>query len=197
MDSMDGASGCGLGDAPVMTYGEPYLGLGFNPFKVIAAPFKAAGKGLKAGAKFVGRTASRAPRIARAFATGGPFAAVGTALAPSRRAPRAPETGYYTTLSQPTPVAVSNPFGRSAAPYGPSYQVPGPIAPTAPNLSAANLIQQLRDSLLGAGARAVAETPAGQAAIRQKVTGDISRIAFPVTLGVLGVVTLVMLTRRR
>jgi hypothetical protein len=54
----------------------------------------------------------------------------------------------------------------------------------------------LKDELLAAGARRVAETPQGQAAIREKVSGDIGRYLLPISIGAGALILVLAMTRR-
>jgi hypothetical protein len=58
-----------------------------------------------------------------------------------------------------------------------------------------SIINQIRDELLRAGGSYIAGTPAGQTAIRQRVTGDIGRYMLPLAIG--GGALLLMLAMRR
>lgn len=175
---------------------------GFNPFKVIAAPFKAAASVVKTAV----RTGVRvAPGVVTGFIAGGPAGAiVGGAL---RLVPGRGSSGTQYTA---TPVSSVGTYARSNPAYNPYGVTAQPYPQTAlqyqqtyqaPSRSAGEQISAvftlLKDELLAAGARKVAETPAGRAAIRDKVTGDVSRYLLPISIGAGALVLVFAMTRRR
>lgn len=163
---------------------------------VIAAPFKAAVK--------VGKFAvTRAPTAAAGFAAGGPAGAAAAVAARElgRRGGTPTTTGRYTTRTGQQ-VHASTPLQQGSGLY-PSQGMYYPPAVTttqptgaAPNLQqmATDFFNQLKNRGLETAGRMIAETPQGQAAIREKVTGDISRYLLPAAL--IGIPLIFVLMRR-
>jgi hypothetical protein len=171
---------------------------GFNPFKIIAAPFKA---GFKV-TKFAVKTAVKvAPRAAIGFVTAGPAGAIAggvTALVPRKGS----STQYTATPIQsvgtyPRSDPAYNPYGVAAQPYqAAQYQEPYQAPTRSVGDQVASMFNLLKDELLAAGARRVAETPQGQAAIREKVSGDIGRYLLPISIGAGALILVLAMTRR-
>lgn len=129
------------GPSDVQTYQQA---LGFNLFKVVTAPFKAAAKGIKAGVKFV----AKHPLEVAAVAVGAPLAVVaakkGLSLLSKPKAPTATTTGPRTSL---TPSVIAEP---STAPktvadvVRETGAVPSPmIAPKMESRTTADFMAQL------------------------------------------------------
>ena len=169
-------------------------------FKVIAAPFKV-------GAQVVKTAVTTAVRVAPGAVTGfiaaGPAGAIAggvTALVPREGS----GTQYTATPVQsagtyPRSDSAFNPYGVTAQPYPQSamqYQqlYQPPTRSVGDQVSA--MFNLLKDELLAAGARRVVETPAGQAAVREKVSGDIGRYLLPLSIGAGALVLVLAMTRR-
>ncbi len=169
---------------------------GFNPFKIIAAPFKAGAKVVKTAV----RTAVRvAPGVATGFMVGGPAGAIagGAARLVGRNGAQYTATPVQSVGTYPRSNPAYNPYAITAQPfqtaqYQQPYQAPG--RSVADQVGA--MFNLLKDELLAAGAKKIAETPAGQQAIREKVSGDIGRYLIPISIGVGGLVLVLAMTRR-
>ena len=187
-------------DARAYGLNDPSLD-GFNPFKVITAPFRA---GFKV-AKTAVRTAVRvAPGAVTGFMVGGPAGAFagGAARLFGRRGRTATQytaTPVSSVGTYPRSNLASNPYGVSAQPYwtggGSQYQQPYQAPPRSAGDQVTAMFNLLKDELLAAGARKVVETPAGAAAVREKVTGDIGRYLLPISIGAGVLVLTLALTR--
>lgn len=179
---------------------------GFNPFKIITAPFRASVKAVKFGV----RTAVKvAPRTVAGFLAAGPAGAIagGASALIGGGGGEAQGAELYQQTLQALPTsgsaqyprtsfAPTNPYSAQVQPYGVGMYA----APPRPQPSVGDQVRSvamlLRDELLGAGARAVAETPQGRAAIQEKVTGDMGRYLLPISLGAGALVLTLALTRR-
>lgn len=204
-------AGYGVGDddgsGRGINYGlgaDPFLA-GFNPFKIIAAPFKAGANVVKYGVKTAIKVA---PRTAMGFLTAGPAgAAAGAASYLIPAGPEGPpppdfastsfvgtptDTGavWATTMGPPTGMP-GNPYRPEASPY---YARPRPAPSFKDQL--ANVAALLKDELLAQGGRMIAATPEGQRGIREKVGGDIGRYLLPISLGLGGLFLITTLARR-
>jgi hypothetical protein len=169
-------------------------------FKVIAAPFKVTAKVVKTAVKTAVRVA---PGAVAGFVTAGPAGAIAggvTALVPRKGS----STQYTATPVQsvgtyPRSDSAFNPYGVTAQPYPQSamqYQQPYQAPTRSVGDQITSMVNLLKDELLAAGARRVAETPQGQAAIREKVSGDIGRYLLPISIGAGALVLVLAMTRR-
>jgi hypothetical protein len=169
---------------------------GFNPFKIIAAPFKA---GFKA-TKFAVKTAVRvAPGAIAGFVTAGPAGAIagGAARLVSGGGTQYTATPIQSVGTYPRSNPAYNPYGVAVQPYQ-AAQYQQPYQPPSRSVSdqMASMFNLLKDELLAAGARKIVETPQGQVAIREKVTGDIGRYLLPISIGAGALVLTLALMRR-
>lgn len=175
---------------------------GFNPFKVIAAPFKAAAKVATFGVKTAVRVA---PRAAAGFLTAGPAGAIaggatGLIPRPAGPPPATPQygaTGYpgFAPGSYPRSNPTLNPYGGTASPFGQVYANPAPPQPDFAS-QAGNVLALLKSELLKTGGRYIAGTPEGQAGIRQRVAGDIGSYMLPISIGAGALILTIALMRR-
>lgn len=171
---------------------------GFNPFKVITAPFRATFKVAKVAVK----TAIKiGPRTVAGFVAGGP---VGAFVGGASTFFGGGDGGYTATPVQtvgsyPRSNPANNPYGLAAQPYwaGGTGQYQKPYQPPrrSPGDQLVSMFNLLKDELLATGARKIAETPAGRAAIQEKVTGDIGRYLLPISIGAGVLVLTLALTR--
>lgn len=178
---------------------DPSLeGLFGSIFKVVKAPFRAGATVVKTAVKTAVRVA---PGVVTGFLAAGPAGAiVGGA---SRLIPGG--TTYTATPIQsvgtyPRSDPVLNPYGVEVQPYwtGGTSQYQQPYQPPARSAKdqVLSMFALLKDELLAAGARKIAETEPGRAAIREKVSGDIGRYLLPVSLGVGALVLVLAMIRR-
>lgn len=108
-------------------------------------------------------------------------------------APRVPKP------TKTKPGAELIPAHKSPNPYAPQagqYWVPPVSLQATPISNFADVFARLRDELLATGGRIVAGTPAGRAAIQEKVTGDIGRYFLPIAIGAGALVLVLAMTRR-
>lgn len=165
-------------------------------FKVIAAPFKVGAKVVKTAVTTAVRVA---PRAVAGFVAAGPAGAIagGASALVSRGGTQYTATPVQSVGTYPRSNPVYNPYAIAAQPfqtqqYQQPYQAPG--RSVGDQVSA--MFNLLKDELLAAGARRVAETPQGQQAIRDKVSGDIGRYLIPISIGVGGLVLVFAMMRR-
>lgn len=188
-DCPGGGFGSAYGYASPGAYGlgvyDPSLE-GFNPFKVITAPFRAGAKVVRTAARQV---IKHGPRTVGGFLVGGPAGAAAALAAPLIRGGSPSQTTsarsgiYPTSIHQPTTtsyLATQPGAGFASTQQSPTVQ---------------GIVNQVRDQLLAAGGSYIAGTPAGQQAIRQRVTGDIGRYMLPLAIG--GGALLLILAMRR
>jgi hypothetical protein len=168
-------------------------------FKVVKAPFKAGATVVKTAVKTAVRVA---PRTVAGFLAAGPAGAIAggaSALVSRGGQPTAQYTatpilsqGYY-----PRSDPAYNPYGVTAQPY-PVAQYQQPYQPPSRSVGdqVASMFNLLKDELLAAGARKIADTSAGRAAIQEKITGDIGRYILPISIGAGALVLVLAMTRR-
>jgi len=147
-----------------------------------------------------------APRTVAGFLAAGPAGAIaGGASALVSRGGQ-PSTQYTATPIQsygyyPRSDPTYNPYAPAVQPYQQPYQASQYQQPYQPPRRSvkdqmASMFNLLKDELLAAGARKVIATPAGQAAVREKVTGDIGRYLLPISIGAGALVLVLAMTRR-
>ena len=185
----DGGMGSGWGYEQPHAYGlgafDPSLE-GFNPFKIVTAPFRAGAKVVAGAAKQVIR---HGPRTALGFIAGGPIGAAAALASPLIRGGSPSQTTSYSTGIAPTTI-YQNPVATSFR------QTSGSLVPTQQQAQQSqSIVQQIRSELLRQGGQYIAGTPEGQAAIRQRVTGDLGRYMLPLAIGG-GVLVLALALRR-
>jgi len=172
-------------------------------FKVVKAPFKVAGKTVK----FAVKTAVKvAPRTVAGFLAAGPAGAIAGGVSSLVSRGGTSTTQYTATPVQsygtyPRSDPVYNPYAPAVQPYQQPYQASQYQQPYQPPARSAkdqmlSMFNLLKDELLAAGARRVVATPAGAAAVREKVTGDIGRYILPISIGAGALVLVLAMTRR-
>lgn len=176
-----GAMGCGenRGQYGLGPYdAQAAFALEGFPFNVIAAPFKAGFKVAKFGVKTAIKVA---PAAAIGFLTAGP---VGMATGIGTRLLRGSGGNVSQATAQLPTTGTGSPgfWAGPNATYSQAPQVQGAGTPRA-DTSVSSVLNLLRDELLAAGGRAVAQTPQGREAIQQQVTGDIGRYMLPLAIG--------------
>ena len=169
-------------------------------FKVVTAPFRV---GFKA-AKIAAKTAVKvAPRTVAGFLAAGPAGAIagGVSSLVSQGGTTYTATPIQSYGTYPRSDPVYNPYAPAVHPYQQPYQASQYQQPYQPPTRSvgdqvASMFNLLKDELLAAGARKIAATEPGRAAIREKVSGDIGRYLLPVSIGAGALVLVLAMTRR-
>lgn len=163
-------------------------------FKVLIAPVKAGAKVVTTAVKTAVKVA---PGAVTGFIAGGPAGAIiggASRLIPSGATPT-PVLNTGSGVYERSPYS-ANPYGVESSPYQTDpYQTQYAAQDRGLGDRAQAVFNLLKDELLATGGRLVAETPAGQRGIREKVTGDIGRYMLPIAIGG-GVLVLVLAMRR-
>lgn len=182
-DGFGSAYGFGAPGAYGLGVFDPSLE-GFNPFKIITAPFRAGAKVVSTAARQV---IKHGPRTVGGFLVGGPMGAAAALAAPLIRGGSPGQTTSAHQGIAPT---------YTSQPTTTSFRLPQPgTGMVATQQANTSIINQIRDELLRAGGSFIAGTPAGQTAIRERVTGDIGRYMLPLAIG--GGALLLILAMRR
>jgi hypothetical protein len=181
-DGFGSAYGFGTPGAYGLGVFDPSLE-GFNPFKIITAPFRAGAKVVSTAARQV---IKHGPRTVGGFLVGGPMGAAAALAAPLIRGGSPGQTTSAHQGIAPT---------YTTQPTSTSFRLPGQLAIAAEQPQNQNIVQMVRDELLRVGGNYIAGTPAGQTAIRERVTGDIGRYMLPLAIG--GGALLLILAMRR
>lgn len=188
--------GCETSDRAYGLNDPSLAGFPGSIFKVIAAPFKVGAKVVKTAVTTAVRVA---PRAVAGFVAAGPAGAIagGVSALVSRGGTQYTQTPVQSVGTYPRSNPVYNPYGVAVQPYqAAQYQQPYQPPSRSVGDQVASMFNLLKDELLAAGARKIVETPQGQVAIREKVTGDIGRYLLPVSIGAGALVLTLALMRR-